>query len=282
MNFTFSFSVTFYLQKLYNNDNNKSNDNSHLPLLILPLQSEVREDNSPMTAIPTATITLQSPFTTTTTTKTRHLLLPTQPTYPARLPSSTAVPPSSYHSAPCQYKNQQFIDTDAPLNLSQNTQQRQNHTQHPHSTHRHRVPHHERQRDGDPFLGKILTNRKRRLRGPKSWEYLVRLLRDPSTNPSLIRWENEGKGVFRLVQPAAIAQRWGRRTGKHASECLTYENFARGLRYHYATGALEPVSERSFVYKFGPKAHLALGDGDWRMHTGEATEASVSVVETRT
>ncbi|KAK8723639.1 hypothetical protein OTU49_011476 [Cherax quadricarinatus] len=108
--------------------------------------------------------------------------------------------------------------------------------------------------DKDPFFGKILTNRKKRLRGPKSWEYLVRLLKDPTTNPFLIRWENEASGVFRLVQPSIIAQRWGRRTGRHAGETLSYENFARGLRYHYATGALLPVSERSFVYRFGPKA----------------------------
>ncbi|KAK8383945.1 hypothetical protein O3P69_016004 [Scylla paramamosain] len=248
-------------------------------------QSDGQEDNTPITPIPTATISSPPPFTTTTTNKTHHLLVTTQPTYRARLPPpppSTAVPLSPYHSTPCQYKNLQVLDTDAPLNLSQDTQQGQNRTQQAHSTHRHRASHQERQREGDPFLGKILTNRKRRLRGPKSWEYLVRLLRDPSTNPSLIRWENEAKGVFRLVQPAAIAQRWGRRTGKHASECLTYENFARGLRYHYATGALEPVSERSFVYKFGPKAHLVLGDGDWRVLTGETTVTSAGAVATRT
>lgn len=120
----------------------------------------------------------------------------------------------------------------------------------------------EKDNQSDPFLGKIITNRKKRLRGPKSWEFLVRLLKDPTTNPFLIRWENEESGVFRLVQPAAIAQRWGRRTGKHASECLSYENFARGLRYHYATGALQPVSERSFVYRFGPKALKTLKQCD--------------------
>lgn len=114
----------------------------------------------------------------------------------------------------------------------------------------------------DPFLGKILTNRKKRLRGPKSWEYLVRLLKDPTTNPAVIRWENRDAGIFRLVQPSVIAQRWGRRTGKHASESLTYENFARGLRYHYATGALKPVSEKSFVYRLGPKAFKLLEEYD--------------------
>ena len=106
------------------------------------------------------------------------------------------------------------------------------------------------------FLEKI-TGRRRRHRGPKSWEYLVRLIKDPSTNPSLIRWENETSGTFRLVQPAVIAQQWGRRASKHANDSLSYENFARGLRYHYATGALHPVSERNLVYRFGTKA-LAL------------------------
>lgn len=110
----------------------------------------------------------------------------------------------------------------------------------------------------DPLLTKISTTKRRRVRGPKSWEYLLRLLRDPSTNPSLIRWENESEGIFRLVKPDAIALRWGKRTGKHFTEMLSYENFARGLRYHYATGALTAVSERCFVYKFGPKAQNAI------------------------
>jgi len=106
----------------------------------------------------------------------------------------------------------------------------------------------------DPLLTKITTTKRKRVRGPKSWEYLLRLLRDPTTNPSLIRWENEKEGIFRLVKPDAIALRWGKRTGKHFTDMLSYENFARGLRYHYVTKALSAVSERCFVYKFGPKA----------------------------
>lgn len=232
-------------------------------------QSDGRDNPTNTTTITTTPpFTLSSTTTTTTTpNKSHHLLVTTQPTYRARLPHLTTLTPPAqpeYMPIAASFKHGHQVDTDTPLNLSQDTNN---------SQHRHRAivtasgdqEHHTR--DGDPFLGKILTNRKRRMRGPKSWEYLVRLLRDPSTNPSLIRWENEMKGVFRLVQPAVIAQRWGRRTGKHASECLSYENFARGLRYHYATGALEPVSERSFVYKFGPKAQLALGDGEYAVNT---------------
>ncbi|XP_066944878.1 ETS homologous factor-like [Macrobrachium rosenbergii] len=92
---------------------------------------------------------------------------------------------------------------------------------------------------------------KKKARGPKNWEFVIGLLGDPRTNPSLIRWEDKAQGTFRLVQPTAIAQMWGRRTNKPN---LTYDNFARGLRYHYTTGALQAVSEKQLVYKCGPKA----------------------------
>ncbi|XP_064083399.1 uncharacterized protein LOC135199360 [Macrobrachium nipponense] len=98
---------------------------------------------------------------------------------------------------------------------------------------------------------KIPTNTRRKERGPKSWEFLVRLLADKRTNPSVIRWEDEATATFRLTQPKIIAQMWGGRADKPS---LSYVNFARGLRYHYNTGALEPVSERQLVYRCGPKA----------------------------
>ena len=107
----------------------------------------------------------------------------------------------------------------------------------------------------DPLLEKIPTNKRKRVRGPKSWEFLLRLLKSPATNPSLIKWEDEELGIFRLIRPEVIAQRWGQRTGKHIHDVLSYESFSRGLRYHYATGALCAVSEKSFVYQFGPKAY---------------------------
>ncbi|XP_071519515.1 ETS homologous factor-like isoform X2 [Panulirus ornatus] len=102
----------------------------------------------------------------------------------------------------------------------------------------------------DP-LHKIRPDAKKRERGPKNWEFVIRLLADPRTNPSLIRWEEQSQGSFRLVQPTAIAKMWGQRANKPN---LSYDNFARGLRYHYTTGALLPVSEKQLVYRCGPKA----------------------------
>ncbi|XP_064083705.1 ETS homologous factor-like [Macrobrachium nipponense] len=103
----------------------------------------------------------------------------------------------------------------------------------------------------DDVFKKIPTNTRRKVRGPRSWEFLVRLLVDKRTNPALIRWEDEATATFRLTQPNIIAQMWGKRS---KNPKLSYVNFARGLRYHYNTGALEPVSERQLVYRWGPKA----------------------------
>ncbi|KAK4299241.1 hypothetical protein Pmani_028470 [Petrolisthes manimaculis] len=102
----------------------------------------------------------------------------------------------------------------------------------------------------DPLM-KIRPDPKKRERGPKNWEFVIRLLADTRHNPSLIRWEDQTQGTFRLVQPAVIANMWGKRAGRPN---LSYDNFARGLRYHYTTGALQPVSEKQLVYRCGPKA----------------------------
>ncbi|XP_068212329.1 transcriptional regulator ERG-like [Palaemon carinicauda] len=112
------------------------------------------------------------------------------------------------------------------------------------------LPCHLAETQNDVFK-KIPTNTRRKERGPKSWEFLIRLLADKRTNPSLIRWEDEPTATFRLTQPKIIAQMWGARAGKTH---LSYVNFARGLRYHYNTGALIAVSERQLVYRCGPKA----------------------------
>ncbi|ROT79555.1 putative ETS-likeous factor isoform X1 [Penaeus vannamei] len=100
-------------------------------------------------------------------------------------------------------------------------------------------------------LGKISTKSRKKERGPKNWEFMIRLLMDKRYNPELIRWEDEAQKTFRLVKPDAIAQMWGQRANKRS---LSYDNFARGLRYQYTTGALKPVPERQLVYKCGPKA----------------------------
>ncbi|CAL4163219.1 unnamed protein product, partial [Meganyctiphanes norvegica] len=96
---------------------------------------------------------------------------------------------------------------------------------------------------------KVAVSSKRREREPKNWEFLIRLLADPRANPKLIRWDDDAKGTFLLVQPETITDLWNSRPNRHP---ISYNNFARGLRYHYKTGALFNVGERQLVYGCGP------------------------------
>jgi len=87
-------------------------------------------------------------------------------------------------------------------------------------------------------------------KGKKVWEFLLELLDNPETNPKLIRWEDKSQGVFRLIEHGLIAQKWGMRRDKSD---LSYDFFARTMRYQYKTNMLMSVPERKLVYKFGQK-----------------------------
>lgn len=102
-------------------------------------------------------------------------------------------------------------------------------------------------------LAPLNTTSRNRSRGPKNYEFIMRLLASPEYNPSLVQWVDQAEGTFKFNRPAEIARIWGQRS-TNARENLSYDNFARGLRYHYTTGALIPVSERQLVYRCGPKA----------------------------
>ena len=85
----------------------------------------------------------------------------------------------------------------------------------------------------------------------KLWQFLISLLQSPMTNPSLIKWENETLGIFKLVNPDVISQKWGQRRN---NDTLSYEYFSRALRYHYKDKTLLPVPNKRLVYQFGDKA----------------------------
>ena len=106
----------------------------------------------------------------------------------------------------------------------------------------------------DTLKLRVKVNRRNRERGLKCWEYLLVLLNNPKTNPSLICWKDREQGIFQLVRPHEIAKRWGTRICRYQKKKLTYDHFSRSLRYHYQKKTLEAVSEQNFMYKFGPRA----------------------------
>ncbi|CAL4210809.1 unnamed protein product [Meganyctiphanes norvegica] len=109
----------------------------------------------------------------------------------------------------------------------------------------------------DEIFKKIRAKIKHRTRGPNIWEYLVRLLINPATNPSLIGWEHKHTYTFRLMNPHLITDLWNART---EDKMVSYKHFARALRYWYKRGGLEIVKERQLIYKLGPLARKYMSE----------------------
>ncbi|XP_064117004.1 DNA-binding protein D-ETS-4-like isoform X2 [Macrobrachium nipponense] len=78
----------------------------------------------------------------------------------------------------------------------------------------------------------------RNSRGPFFWEFLLRLLADTNSNPSLLSMENTSKMIVCFRDHYQIAKLWGLRQGK---DNLSYPHFSRSLRWG---GSAETVTFR--------------------------------------
>merc|ERR1712115_738093 len=80
-------------------------------------------------------------------------------------------------------------------------------------------------------------------------QWIVKLLRDPETNPSVIMWENEPEGKFRVINSTAFAQLWA---VEKKNPAMNYEKLSRAMRYYYRNKEIEMVKGERLTYKFGP------------------------------
>ncbi|GJQ65230.1 hypothetical protein Trydic_g7360 [Trypoxylus dichotomus] len=84
--------------------------------------------------------------------------------------------------------------------------------------------------------------------------FVVELLHNPDTNPSIIKWEDYEKGKFRFTNPEKVSKLWGRRNSRLKEKEMDFGKFSRAIRYHYGQGNFIAVPEQKLVYKFGPNA----------------------------
>merc|ERR1712223_33718 len=80
-------------------------------------------------------------------------------------------------------------------------------------------------------------------------QWIVKLLRDPETNPSVIMWEDEPEGKFRFINSTAFAQLWA---VEKKNPAMNYEKLSRAMRYYYRNKEIEMVKGERLTYKFGP------------------------------
>lgn len=114
--------------------------------------------------------------------------------------------------------------------------------------------------------------RSQHTKGNKLWEFIRDALKDSETCPSVVRWEDENEGVFRIVESEKLARLWG---DKKNNQKMTYEKLSRAMRTYYEKKILEPVPKtglypKKLVYKFGPSSH------GWRKNSNSTAANSSS------
>ncbi|XP_033758734.1 ETS-related transcription factor Elf-1-like [Pecten maximus] len=81
----------------------------------------------------------------------------------------------------------------------------------------------------------------------KLWQFLLEILTE-SGNDDCIKWESGGtSGEFRMIDPEAVARKWGQRKNKAT---MNYDNMSRALRYYYDKMILTKVAGKRHTYRF--------------------------------
>ncbi|XP_071957156.1 transcription factor ETV6-like isoform X2 [Antedon mediterranea] len=78
------------------------------------------------------------------------------------------------------------------------------------------------------------------------WDFLGQLLLDRKYQP-YIRWEDEQLRIFRILDPVAIANLWGRQKNRTN---MTYEKLSRALRYYYKMNIIRKEPGQKLTYRF--------------------------------
>jgi len=66
--------------------------------------------------------------------------------------------------------------------------------------------------------------------GGHLWEFIRRLLSlSDAAGERVIQWENKSEGVFRLLDPEAVAELWGRQKHNRRT-AMNYPKLSRALR----------------------------------------------------
>ncbi|XP_046852338.1 ETS-related transcription factor Elf-5-like [Xenia sp. Carnegie-2017] len=95
---------------------------------------------------------------------------------------------------------------------------------------------------------------KRRNRKNSLWKFLYRLLESPNQeNDNLLQWVDRKNYIFRVVQTAELAHRWGQEKNKVN---MNYDKLSRALR-QYKHGEVQKIPGQKLMFKFG---HVVMKD----------------------
>ena len=78
------------------------------------------------------------------------------------------------------------------------------------------------------------------------WEFMTDILSKPDKFCDVIKWEDEKRLSFRVIDTGRFAQLWGAQKRKPG---MTYEKLSRAIRYYYTLGIMKKVSNQKLTYR---------------------------------
>lgn len=112
----------------------------------------------------------------------------------------------------------------------------------------------------DVFSGNIPLNKKewlikepqsRRYRAPRLLEFLILLL-SKAHYESYASFSDRSKGLFQIHQPGKVAELWQAVKSRQSSQKMTYDKFARGVRWLYKSKVMQKTNTR-YTFQFSSK-----------------------------
>ncbi|CAF2106332.1 unnamed protein product [Rotaria magnacalcarata] len=89
----------------------------------------------------------------------------------------------------------------------------------------------------------IIDSRSSRRRSPLILEFLRLLLEKPHYS-SYASYTNSSLGIFQIHKPNEVAALWDRVRSRQSTQVMSYDTFARAIRYYYKDGAMIKTNSR--------------------------------------
>ena len=88
----------------------------------------------------------------------------------------------------------------------------------------------------------------KRHRSPRLFEFLLLLLNKPSYE-CYASYVDRSKGIFQIHQPEKVAQLWQAVKSRQSNQRMTYDKFARAIRWYYKSNIMQKTNTR-YTFQF--------------------------------
>ncbi len=103
----------------------------------------------------------------------------------------------------------------------------------------------------DPKEWLVIDRTSKRRRAPRLYEFLIILLQKPHY-VSYASYKDQSLGIFEVHQPEKVADLWQQVKNRQSNQNMTYDKFARAIRWYYKTGIMKKTNAR-YTFQFSQK-----------------------------